>query len=311
MLDFYRGEIKSKKFSKTDMEKLLSYLMKNLTDTNERQKNLEKKVESLTIQNEGFIIQNQQIIQEVINKNDYTKKLETLLFFILEVILPKQPFKTATTTSVNNINCGLVSSNPDFKNKTSNDPRNNVYKNAFENLGENFIMNLLEKYMDKNGPKIENKIFSKIDLPIYTHRSNNQLGCAEDTNNNQPMKFEDDNHMNRYRQQHNNGSPNPFSDEYCFKSGLFGSPNVSNFRADPVDSLGFNLYKTPSEGNMNNNNNIMSSSNNILNHRSRTNSFDLDIFKSESFEDHSQIKQDIEHPHVFDESYFSVSSDKK
>ena len=54
--------------SKLGLEKILSYLMKTLTETNDKQKVLEFKVEALGKQNEEFIIQNQQMLQEIKNK---------------------------------------------------------------------------------------------------------------------------------------------------------------------------------------------------------------------------------------------------
>jgi uncharacterized protein YbaP (TraB family) len=54
--------------SKLALEKILTFLIKTLNDTNEKQKVLECKVENLGKQNEEFIIQNQQMIQEIINK---------------------------------------------------------------------------------------------------------------------------------------------------------------------------------------------------------------------------------------------------
>ena len=42
--------------------------MKNLNESNNKQKFLEQKVDTLGKQNEEFIIQNQQIFQEIVNK---------------------------------------------------------------------------------------------------------------------------------------------------------------------------------------------------------------------------------------------------
>jgi hypothetical protein len=58
----------SKKISKSDLDKILGYLIKTIKDTNDKQKLLELKVEHLGKQNEEFIIQNQQMLQEILNK---------------------------------------------------------------------------------------------------------------------------------------------------------------------------------------------------------------------------------------------------
>ena len=68
LVEYCAKELSGKKMSKCGVEKIMSYLIKTLNETNEKQKVLEYKVESLGKQNEEFIIQNQQMIQEIINK---------------------------------------------------------------------------------------------------------------------------------------------------------------------------------------------------------------------------------------------------
>lgn len=68
IVEYCTKELSSKKMSKMGLEKILTYLMKTLNETNEKQKLLEFKVESLGKQNEEFIIQNQQMLQEIKNK---------------------------------------------------------------------------------------------------------------------------------------------------------------------------------------------------------------------------------------------------
>jgi hypothetical protein len=68
LLESYQKDLNSKKISKGTQEKLINLLIKNLNETNDKHKNLEKKVESLSKQNENFIMQYQQIFQEVLNK---------------------------------------------------------------------------------------------------------------------------------------------------------------------------------------------------------------------------------------------------
>jgi hypothetical protein len=68
IVEYCTKELTAKKFSRCGLEKILNYVIKTLNDTVEKQKSLEFKCESLGKQNEEFIIQNQQIIKELINK---------------------------------------------------------------------------------------------------------------------------------------------------------------------------------------------------------------------------------------------------
>lgn len=68
LVQYYAKELSSKKITKIELEKILRYLVKSLNDTTDRQKVLECKVESLGKQNEEFILQNQQMLKDIINK---------------------------------------------------------------------------------------------------------------------------------------------------------------------------------------------------------------------------------------------------
>jgi hypothetical protein len=50
---------------------------------------LENKVNKLQDQNEEFLSQNQQLMNELLGKTDYAMKLESLLFIMLELLVPK------------------------------------------------------------------------------------------------------------------------------------------------------------------------------------------------------------------------------
>lgn len=69
----------SKRLSKTEIEAILQYLIKTVNDTNEKQKQLEHKVEILSKQNEEFLIQNQQIYQELISKKYFNHLLLVII----------------------------------------------------------------------------------------------------------------------------------------------------------------------------------------------------------------------------------------
>jgi hypothetical protein len=67
-VDICERELNSKKISKSAIEKVMSNIIKILNTTNEKQKQLEMKVEMLGKQNEEFIMQNEQMMQELHNK---------------------------------------------------------------------------------------------------------------------------------------------------------------------------------------------------------------------------------------------------
>lgn len=68
LIDYCSKQFNSKRISKLKLEKLLSILTKHLTDTSNKQTDLEEKVECLGKQNEEFVLQNQQIMEEIVNK---------------------------------------------------------------------------------------------------------------------------------------------------------------------------------------------------------------------------------------------------
>lgn len=319
LIEYCKKELNSKKISKTNLEKLLSFLMKSLNETNEKQSNLETKVEHLGKQNEEFILQNQQMLQEIINKGEYTKKLETLLFFILEYIIPKHTFKNEnknTLLSSSNASNSLVSNN-EFKIKTTNENnRSNFVKNALEGLGENFFKTILDKYIeytqsnnlkDLNGLGLitSNAIASlKQDKPLMlgnesvnTNLNSNLNNLAENTH---PYNFENTNNMldddkNIFSMKHN--SPNPFIDDFNFsQNNIFNSPSRENFN--------YNMYKIPNENKENSeaDNNLLAD--NFPLNLSRNNSVDLNDY----FKNNEDDKKGNFIPG--DESYFSISSDK-
>ncbi len=68
VVEYCTKELNSKKMSKIGIEKVLGYLIKTLDEMNNKQRMLDYKVEELGKQNEEFIIQNQQMLQELVNK---------------------------------------------------------------------------------------------------------------------------------------------------------------------------------------------------------------------------------------------------
>ena len=93
LIEYFNNDI-TKKVTKNSLEKALNYLIKSVNENSEKQKDLEEKVEKLGKQNEDFLLQNQQMLQEIISKTEYNKKLEAVVCFILEMIMKKPSLKS-------------------------------------------------------------------------------------------------------------------------------------------------------------------------------------------------------------------------
>ena len=69
LIEYFNNDI-TKKVTKNSLEKALNYLIKSVNENSEKQKDLEEKVEKLGKQNEDFLLQNQQMLQEIISKTE-------------------------------------------------------------------------------------------------------------------------------------------------------------------------------------------------------------------------------------------------
>lgn len=74
-------------------------LIKKVEEISKSYEECEKKIQFLTFKNEEITLQNNSIIQEIYKKNDYSKKLESLLFFIIEMFLPKNTLQSIFNSS--------------------------------------------------------------------------------------------------------------------------------------------------------------------------------------------------------------------
>ena len=68
LVDLCEKELGSKKISKSSLEKVMAHMVRVLNNSNEKQTQLERKVEMLGKQNEEFIMQNEQMITELQHK---------------------------------------------------------------------------------------------------------------------------------------------------------------------------------------------------------------------------------------------------
>ena len=93
LIEYFNNDA-PKKVTKNTLEKTLNYLIKSVNDNSDKQKDLEEKVEKLGKQNEDFLMKNQQMLQEIMSKTEYNKKLEAVVCFILEMIMKKPSLKS-------------------------------------------------------------------------------------------------------------------------------------------------------------------------------------------------------------------------
>ena len=83
------GNDQKTKITKNNLQNLLTSLTHTIDNDIEKEKFLESKIEQLSKQNEEFISQNKKILQEIITKKEYNKKLEAVIYFIFELLKPK------------------------------------------------------------------------------------------------------------------------------------------------------------------------------------------------------------------------------
>jgi hypothetical protein len=140
-----------KKVTKKNLQHLLNYLMNSIEENTEKEKQLELKIERLSKQNEEFITQNQKILQEIISKGDYNKKLEAVICFILEMFMSKPKIKSNSE-----------SKNLFLSNESSNKFPNISKINKLDNLG---IVNFSSNH-DTNGILSQNDFLPTSDVGL-------------------------------------------------------------------------------------------------------------------------------------------------
>ena len=91
------------KITKTHLQNLLTSLTHTIDNDTEKEKYLEAKIEELSKQNEEFISQNEKLLQEIITKKEYNKKLEAVICFIFELLKPKTNSKYKNNQNQKNL----------------------------------------------------------------------------------------------------------------------------------------------------------------------------------------------------------------
>ena len=160
------GIDKKSKITKNNLQNLLNSLTHTIDNDIEKEKMLENKIEQLSKQNEEFISQNKKILQEIISKKEYNKKLEAVICFIFELLKPKSNSKFKNNVNFQNLidnkdnndnhNQSLVNFNPN--NNDINDIISNKNYNSRGEVLEPF-KEFINKYLgsNKNGLLPNNK----------------------------------------------------------------------------------------------------------------------------------------------------------
>ena len=188
-----------KKVTKNSLEKALNYLIKSVNENTDKQRNLEEKVEKLGKQNEDFLLQNKKMLQEIITKTEYNKKLEAVVCFILEMIVKKPTLKGGNdlknvliSNDMNNISLPEMEVDIDNIEKVANSNPNNlkdmnnlmmplIQKNNLNCINTDSFQNFLDKYIERNKNRnnalIGNDkipLNNKINVPMITNGQENK-----------------------------------------------------------------------------------------------------------------------------------------
>ncbi len=226
-IGYINNEMKDdKKITKKNLHNLLSYLTQSINENTETQKTLEVKIARLTKQNEEFMNQNKKMLEEIISKNDYNKKLEAVICFILEMIMSKSKMKN----------------NPELKNLLLANEQNNQFhdNNNLDKLGlVNFtapkheINGILSNdYIPTNGSGGILEPFQSFLTKYYERTKNAGLLTSKENNiNNQEIAKYNNNILlddDKYYYTGNNIDPN--LNAKILKNNLIGNKNENNYQ---------------------------------------------------------------------------------
>ena len=247
----------NKKVTKHSLEKALNFLIQSVNENSIKQKNLEEKVEKLGKQNEDFLTQNQQMLQEILKKSEYNKKLEAVVYFILELIIKKPKIKNSNNELNNLLSPNEISAN-DF------------YPYNFNNyLGKQFESKEIPNN-NKNIPMLTSaNSFSNKEVPMSPiHYSQSRKGSIDSLN--MPLNLDNsiisNNSNNNFYDLDfkNNNLNNDFfnnNNNLLNTSGLLSNNNENFFQNDKInDDKNEKIFDDENEiesiENTNNTNNI-------------------------------------------------------
>ena len=305
-----------KKVTKKNLQHLLTYLMTSIEENTEKEKQLELKIERLSKQNEEFITQNQKILQEIISKGDYNKKLEAVICFILEMFMSKPKIKSnsesknlflsnESSNKFPNINKINKLDNLGIVNFSSNHDTNGILsQNDFmptSDAGLEPFQNFLNKYLDK-------KKNTTLLTNIESNYNNNKNLLSDIEENKYPKICSENEGAIQNMNAQNNNNISTSTDLICRKRKRSASFNsiLSNLSGG-TNVIYDNSYKNKSMGNENieeveekkiDNENI--NADNSLNSdlldnswNKSKNAFDIDLNQEESKSDFSDWNKDL------------------
>jgi len=251
----------NKKVTKHSLEKALNFLIQSVNENSNKQKNLEEKVEKLGKQNEDFLTQNQQMLQEILKKSEYNKKLEAVVYFILELIIKKPKIKNSNNELNNLLSPNDISISNDFypynfnnylgKQFESKDMTNNnknipmlTSANSFSNAPKEVPMSPIHYSQSRKGSAdIDSLNLPNLNLDnsIISNNSNNNFYDLDFKNNNLNNDFFN-----------NNNNINLLN-----TSGLLSNNNENFFQNDKInDEKNTKIFEDENEiDNIENNNN--------------------------------------------------------
>ena len=220
------SEIKEdKKITKKNLQNLLNYLMQSIQENTQMEKQLELKIERLTNQNNEFMTQNKKMLEEIISKNEYNKKLEAVICFVLEIIMSKSKMKN----------------NPELKNLfLSNEANNQYHDNNNPNLNKLGLVNFNGTKHDinsilpndfltnNNGAILEpfqaflNKYYERSKNTGFLTNKENYMNNQEIAKYNNNILLDDDKYYYPINDQNSNTK--------LLKKNLIGDQNEDNYK---------------------------------------------------------------------------------
>ena len=142
------GIDKKSKITKNNLQNLLNSLTHTIDNDIEKEKMLENKIEQLSKQNEEFISQNKKILQEIISKKEYNKKLEAVICFIFELLKPKSNSKFKNNVNFQNLIDNKDNNNNHNQSLVNFNPNNNDIDDIISNKNYNSRGEVLEPFKE-------------------------------------------------------------------------------------------------------------------------------------------------------------------
>ena len=194
------SEVQESKVSpKKNLEDIYLGVVQSLDELNQRQREIEIKVDSLEKKNDNISHENEIMSQEVTEKKTYTNNLEMLIILILEYLMREKEDTSANyllldKKNENGKNC------ENFENNLSNDTltltskilekdpnislvslsesldyeeKTNLLKSFFGEINDDVLKNILEKSITKNN--LEETLLSR---KLVMKRSLSESGCS-------------------------------------------------------------------------------------------------------------------------------------